>query len=78
MIGNAGLTDAIVAETQRALQDHELIKLRVRAGDRQVRDTIVQTHGTRTESSVVARIGNVAVLYRARPGSPRILLPAAG
>jgi RNA-binding protein len=74
-LGNAGLTDAVVDETARALHDHELIKVRGTGGDRTARDRLFGALAERTGSVLVQRIGNVAVLYRAHPGLPRILLP---
>jgi RNA-binding protein len=74
-LGNAGLTDSVVAETARALHDHELIKVKAAAGERERRDQAFRELATRTGSALVHRIGNVAVLYRAREGLSRILLP---
>jgi RNA-binding protein len=76
LMGNAGLTDAVVAETQRALTDHELIKVRLPGLDREDRDSALKTLAQRTESAMVTRIGHVAVLYKANPKLPRIVLPA--
>jgi RNA-binding protein len=75
LVGNAGVTDAVVAETARALHDHELIKVRLPGGDRDARDASLAALADRTGSALVTRIGHVAVLYRARPGLQRILLP---
>lgn len=75
MIGNAGLTDAVIAEAQRALRDHELIKVRVTGKERAERDALIVELGARSTSAVVTRIGHVAVLYRARKKLPRILIP---
>ena len=77
MLGNKGLTDNIVAETAQALRDHELIKVRVRAGDRAQREALLTQLVARTASTLVARIGHVAVLYRAAAPLPRLLLPDA-
>lgn len=74
-LGNAGLSDAVVAETARALHDHELIKVKAPAGDRAARDALFATLAERTGSALVQRIGNVAALYRAHPERPRILIP---
>ncbi len=73
-LGNAGLTDAVVAETARALHDHELIKVKAPAGTgtRAMRSSSL---AARTGSALVHRIGNVAVLYRPNPQLPRILIP---
>lgn len=77
LIGQAGLTDAVSAETDRALQDHELIKVRVRGAVREQRDQIIAQLATRTGSALVTRIGHVAVLYRPRKPLPKLVLPAA-
>lgn len=77
LLGNAGLTPAVVAETGRALEDHELIKVRLPGLDRQSRDAALQSLADQTGSALVTRIGHVAVLYRARPQQPKILLPEA-
>jgi RNA-binding protein len=75
LMGNSGLTDAVVAETQRALHDHELIKVRLPGQDREQRDAALAALAERTQSIMVTRIGHVAVLYRAHPKLPRIVLP---
>lgn len=75
LIGQAGLSDAVVAETDRALADHELIKVKVRGADRAARDAMLATLGARTGSALVTRIGHVAVLYRRHPTLPRLVIP---
>ena len=74
-LGSAGLTAAVAHETDRALTDHELIKVKAPGGDREARDAIFQELAERTGSSLVHRIGNVAVLNRPRPELPRIVIP---
>jgi RNA-binding protein len=76
MVGDAGLTDGVVRETERALHDHELIKIKVRAADRDTRDALIADLATRTTSELVNRIGHVAVLYRKRQDKMGIVLPA--
>ncbi len=74
-LGNAGVTAAVTAEAARALEDHELIKVRGPGGDRARRDALFLTLAQETGSALVHRIGNVALLYRARAERPRILIP---
>jgi RNA-binding protein len=74
-LGTSGLTEAVVLEAARALADHELIKVKAPGGDRQQRDSAFAALAARTGSVLVQRIGNVAVLYRADPKLPRILIP---
>jgi RNA-binding protein len=75
LMGQSGLTDAVVAETARALADHELIKVRLPGLERQQRDAALQALAERTDSALVTRIGHVAVLYRRAHPLARILLP---
>ncbi len=75
-VGQAGASDAVVAETARALHDHELIKVRVSGMEREARDEALASLAVRTGSHLVSRIGHTAVLYRRNPENPRILLPS--
>ena len=67
MIGQAGLTEAVLAELELALDHHELLKVKVNAGDRDERDAIIAPMVERTGAALINRIGNVAVLFRANP-----------
>jgi len=75
IVGAKGITDALVTEAGQALDHHELLKVKIHAGDRELRDEWITELCTRTEASLVARIGNVAVLYRRRADKPLIVLP---
>ena len=75
MLGNAGLTDAVVAELDRALTDHELVKVSARVGDRDARNEALATLASRTTSELVERIGHVGVFYRRHKELAKILLP---
>ena len=76
-LGNAGLTEAVVREMARALNDHELIKVKAPGGDRGARDALIEALAERTGSALVHRIGNVAIYYRPRAELPKILIPDA-
>jgi RNA-binding protein len=76
LLGQAGLTAPVVAETHRALADHELIKVRLPGLERKARDEILQDLARQTASQLVTRIGHIAVLYRAATPRAKILLPA--
>ncbi|HEY0801859.1 MAG TPA: YhbY family RNA-binding protein [Steroidobacteraceae bacterium] len=75
MLGNAGLTNGVVSEMDRALTDHELVKVSARVGERTARDAALDDLANQTSSEIVQRIGNVGVFYRRRAGMPKILLP---
>ena len=66
-IGDAGVSDAVVTETQRALDDHELIKVRIHAEDREDRAALGSELAARCEAQTVQSIGKVIVLFRANP-----------
>ncbi|HYC09327.1 MAG TPA: ribosome assembly RNA-binding protein YhbY [Steroidobacteraceae bacterium] len=74
-VGGAGLAPGVLAETARALGDHELIKVKAAAGSREARDELFRALAELTGAALVQRIGNVAVLYRPREELPRILIP---
>jgi RNA-binding protein len=75
MLGNAGLTDAVVGELDRALTDHELVKVSARVGERTARDAALEELARRTQASMVQRIGHVGVFYRRGKGLAKVLIP---
>lgn len=64
MVGEAGLSESLLAEFESTLDHHELIKVRVRVGDRDARNTIIDQLCAHGKAELVQRIGNVALLYR--------------
>lgn len=75
MVGNKGVTDALVAELESALEHHELVKVRISAGDRDARDAVGADLIERTKAEKVQRIGNVLSLYRRSSEKPKLALP---
>jgi RNA-binding protein len=75
-VGNGGVTAAVLAELGNALEHHELLKVKVRCGDREAREAAIALLVDDTGATLLQRIGNVAVLYRPAAENPRILLPA--
>ncbi|HEY6483673.1 MAG TPA: ribosome assembly RNA-binding protein YhbY [Steroidobacteraceae bacterium] len=76
-LGSAGLTEGVATETARALHDHELIKVKAAAADRELRQTQFEQLARRTNSALVHRIGHIAVLFKPRSELPRIIIPDA-
>jgi RNA-binding protein len=74
LVGAAGLSASVLTEIERALADHELIKVRVRAGERGDRDGVIADICTHTGAELVLRVGHVALFYRRNPESARIPL----
>lgn len=75
LIGDAGLSEAVMTEFLAALNHHELLKVRIRSGDHDARDDIIRKLCDRSGASLVARVGNVALLYRRNEEKPRVALP---
>ena len=66
-VSERGVTDGIIEETERALSDHELIKVKVLSPDRKSRGAIATALARSTSSTILQQIGKVAVLYRHNP-----------
>ena len=75
MIGGGGLTATVIKEIEQALDHHELIKVRVRVGDREARDGIVTRIAEQAGADLVQRIGNVAVFFRQNEKEPKLIIP---
>jgi RNA-binding protein len=65
--GSAGVTDTLVAEVDRALTAHELIKVKVGTDDRADRVAIGDEICARTDATAVHRVGKVLIMWRPRP-----------
>lgn len=78
LVGDAGLTESLQVEFESTLAHHELVKIKVRVGDRHARDTIIGELCTRAGAELVQRVGNMALVYRANPDKKknRILIPS--
>lgn len=74
MIGNNGLTEGVLAETEVALTHHELIKVKIAGEDREMKTLIADAIVRETGAYNVQIIGKIQVLYR--PSEARkIILP---
>jgi RNA-binding protein len=67
LLGAAGLTDAVIKETDRALTAHELIKVRIPGDDRDEREAVCVELADRLGAARIQSIGKLLVLYRPRP-----------
>lgn len=68
-IGGKGITDEVMAEIDRALKAHELIKVRAGELDRGARDVAFGAICERTGAEAVQQVGKVFVLFRRRPNA---------
>lgn len=67
MIGNDGLTASVIAEINRALKSHELIKIRVAGDDRDARAAALVEICAQTGAEPVQHIGKILVIFRMNP-----------
>lgn len=64
MIGDKGLTDSVFEEIAIALDSHELIKINIRAEDRDQKEQFIKRIISKTKAESVQTIGSKLVLYR--------------
>lgn len=62
--GANGVTDAVIAEAEIAIEHHELIKLRLAGADRQQRSEMAACLAEKLHAEIVGQIGMVVILYR--------------
>lgn len=73
MIGEKGLTDSLMQELDRALNDHELIKIKVASAEREARHEMITQVCTASGAELVQTIGKIAVLLRrAKKPNPKL------
>jgi RNA-binding protein len=66
------LSENVLAEIERALDDHELIKIKVAVGERELRDQLIDELRATAKAALVQRIGNTATLLRrAKKADPK-------
>ncbi len=74
-LGKEGLTDSVVGAVKAALDDHELIKIKLPQIEKAQRKELTASLATATAAHVAGEIGRVAVLYKRHPNKPKIALP---
>ncbi len=74
-LGQNGLTDNVIAEIDTALKHHELVKVKIKTGDRATRDKIISDICKATGAESIQRIGNIASIYRTNNQKQTIKLP---
>jgi RNA-binding protein len=64
MIGSNGLTEPVLKEAERALNDHELIKIKIAGQDREQKKACAMMICESLEAELIQQIGNIIVIYR--------------
>lgn len=75
LVGDAGLSEAVLKEIDASLRAHELVKIRVAGEDRETREAMLETICQSLDAAPVQHIGKILVVYRPAD-KPRITLPA--
>ena len=63
-VAGKGLSDAVIAEVDRALSQHELIKIKLSVGSKDTKTAVTQELCERTGAELVQSIGSVIVVLR--------------
>jgi RNA-binding protein len=74
-VGRGGVSNAVIEETKKSLQSHELIKVRIDADDSAVRKELAEKLASSADAHVAGMIGKTLILYRERDEEPEIKLP---
>jgi RNA-binding protein len=75
LVGQKGVTPAVLKEFDGALSHHELVKVKLSDTDREQRADSIQRLRVGSQSELVQTIGRVASFYRRNPKQPKIELP---
>jgi len=70
-VADKGLSATVMAEIERALNDHELIKVKLK-GDREARKAWAESIASQCRAELVQSIGQIASFYRKNPDKPVI------
>ena len=72
-IAAKGLTKPVCAEIERALADHDLIKIKLAVGDRAAKKAVTTEICTTSGAAVVQAIGHIVLLFRkAKKPNPKL------
>ena len=75
LVGQRGLTPALLKELDGALDHHELVKVKLANNDRESRAESIERIRASSGAEIVQTIGGVACLYRRHPREPKFDLP---
>ena len=75
MLGQKGLTEAVLNELDIALDHHELVKVKLSVDDREQRRQMIDDICRQCEAEEVQSIGKTLSLYRPNKKKPVIQLP---
>jgi RNA-binding protein len=71
IVGAGGLSEPLLEEFDRSLAHHELMKIRLSVGDRELRDQAIARLCERSRAQLIQRVGNIALLFLMRSKGSR-------
>ena len=74
-VGHSGITDGVINELDAVLTAHELVKIKLPAGSRLEKQTMLHQLCASTTATSIQLIGRIGIIYR--PGEPA-LIPLPG
>ncbi len=74
-VGQKGLSENLIKETKIALAHHELVKMKISANNRELRDQIIIELCEETGAKCIQQIGGKAVLFLRNTKKPIIVFP---
>jgi len=77
-VGKEGVSEGLIGAVDQALEDHELVKLRIGQNATVEKDDAAAAIASQTASEVAQILGSTILLYRRHPEKPKIKLPTAG
>jgi RNA-binding protein len=72
-VAGKGLSETVLVELERALSDHELIKVKLVVGDKDAREAVAAEITSATGAEVIQNIGSILLLLRrSKEPDPRL------
>lgn len=75
MLGQKGVTPALITELNLAIGRHELVKVRLSGGDKEERSAQIDALTTGSDSELVQTIGHTATFWKRNKKEPKLPLP---
>lgn len=73
-VGGKGLTENVIEEVDLSVAHHELMKIKLNVGDRELRDEMIEQLCNQLGLRLIQRVGNTALVFRRNPDRPRVEL----
>lgn len=73
-VAGRGLTESVIEEIDSSVAHHELMKIKLNVGDRELRDQLLEELCQRLKLRLIQRVGNTALVFRRNPERPRVEL----